>query len=88
MRHPPPGRGGLHPVGRRAGPRPRYAGPTGWLDAAGNGEFGIALRCAQVSGGTARLYAGGGIVADSVPENELDETYAKLAALRDALENA
>ncbi|GAA1655541.1 chorismate-binding protein [Fodinicola feengrottensis] len=68
--------------------RDRYAGPTGWLDAAGNGEFGIALRCAQVSGGTARLYAGGGIVADSVPENELDETYAKLAALRDALENA
>jgi menaquinone-specific isochorismate synthase len=68
--------------------RDRYAGPVGWLDADGNGELGIALRCARVSGPTARLYAGGGIVADSVPENELDETFAKFAALRDALENA
>lgn len=68
--------------------RDRYAGPIGWMDADGNGELGIALRCARVSGSAARLYAGGGIVADSVPENELDETYAKLAALRDALENA
>jgi menaquinone-specific isochorismate synthase len=68
--------------------RDRYAGPVGWMDADGNGELGIALRCARVSGPTARLYAGGGIVADSAPENELEETYAKMAALRDALKNA
>ena len=38
--------------------RERYAGPVGWVDADGNGEWGIALRCAQLSGRTARLFAG------------------------------
>ena len=45
--------------------RERYAGPVGWVDAEGNGEFGIAIRSAQLSGRTARLFAGCGIVAGS-----------------------
>ncbi len=47
--------------------RERYAGPVGWVDADGNGEWGIALRCAQLDGRTARLFAGCGIVAGSDP---------------------
>ncbi len=66
--------------------RGRYAGPVGWLDAHGDGEFGIALRCAQLSGSTARLYAGGGIVADSEPDNEAAEAAAKFRPVRSALE--
>ncbi len=58
-----------------------YAGPVGWTDAAGDGEFCVALRCALLSGGVARCYAGGGIVRDSVPEKELAETEVKLQAL-------
>jgi menaquinone-specific isochorismate synthase len=69
--------------------RGRYAGPVGWLDARGDGEFGLALRCAELSPGdpcTARLFAGCGIVADSDPTAELAETQAKLAAVQSALE--
>jgi isochorismate synthase len=62
-----------------------YAGPVGWMDANGDGEWAIALRCAEVTGSTARLFAGAGIVADSVPEAELDETERKFRALLDAL---
>jgi isochorismate synthase len=62
-----------------------YAGPIGWMDADGDGEWAIALRCAEVTGSTARLFAGAGIVADSVPEAELDETERKFRALLDAL---
>src|SRR6185436_9318404 len=51
--------------------RGRYAGPVGWMDATGDGEWGLALRSAQLSGATVRLYAGCGIVADSDPEAEL-----------------
>lgn len=65
--------------------RGRYSGPVGWLDAAGNGEFGIALRCAQVDGRSARLFAGNGIVAGSDPVAELTETEIKLAAMQGAL---
>ncbi|HWG02386.1 MAG TPA: isochorismate synthase, partial [Trebonia sp.] len=54
--------------------RARYAGPVGWMDAGGDGEWCIALRCAQVDGNTVRLFAGGGIVAGSVPAAELAET--------------
>ena len=43
--------------------RGRYAGPVGWVDAAGNGEWGIALRCAALDGPRARLFAGCGIFA-------------------------
>ena len=65
--------------------RGRYAGPVGWIDARGDGEFGIGLRCAEVSGTRARLFAGGGLVEGSVPEAELDETRLKLRAMRAAL---
>ena len=65
--------------------RARYAGPVGWVDAQGDGEWGIALRCAELDGGSARLFAGGGIVAGSTPESELDETRIKLLAMQSAL---
>jgi menaquinone-specific isochorismate synthase len=66
--------------------RERYAGPVGWVDANGNGEWGIALRCGQLSGRTARLFAGCGIVAGSEPAAELAETLVKLQPMRGALE--
>ena len=66
--------------------RQRYAGPVGWVDAAGNGEWGIAIRSGQISGRTARLFAGCGIVAGSEPAAELAETLVKLQPMRDALE--
>jgi menaquinone-specific isochorismate synthase len=66
--------------------RGRYAGPVGWVDAGGDGELGIALRCAQVSGNTARLFAGCGVMADSDPDTEVREAAAKLIAVREALE--
>jgi isochorismate synthase len=65
--------------------RGAYAGPVGWVDANGDGEWAIALRCAEITGKTARLFAGAGIVADSVPEAEVDETERKFRALLDAL---
>ncbi|MDP2774664.1 MAG: isochorismate synthase [Nocardioides sp.] len=66
-------------------PRGRYAGPVGWMDAKGDGEWGIALRSASVEGDSVRLYAGCGIVADSDPEAELAESQAKFVPVRDAL---
>ncbi len=67
--------------------RGRYAGPVGWLDARGNGEFGLALRCAELTGTHgARLFAGCGIVAGSEPVAELAETQSKFAAFQAALE--
>lgn len=67
--------------------RERYAGPVGWIGADGDGEFGIALRCAQVSdaGRALRLFAGCGIVAASDPAAELNESEAKLEPMRTAL---
>jgi menaquinone-specific isochorismate synthase len=63
-----------------------YAGPVGWLDAAGNGEWGIALRGAVIeSPETARLYAGCGVVEGSVPEAELAETWAKFRPMLESL---
>lgn len=67
--------------------RGRYAGPVGWIDSAGDGEFGIALRCAQVNGNSVRLFAGCGIMADSDPDNEVAEAGAKFVPMRDALES-
>jgi isochorismate synthase len=58
-----------------------YAGPLGWTDLAGDGELCVALRCALLRGTVAHLYAGNGIVRDSVPAEELAETEMKLAAL-------
>ena len=66
--------------------RGRYAAPVGWMDGAGDGEFGIALRSAHLDGATVRLFAGCGIVADSDPESELAESEAKLIPVRDALQ--
>ena len=66
--------------------RARYSGPVGWMDARGNGEWGIALRCAEVDGNRARLFAGAGIVEGSMPEAELEETRLKLRAMQSALD--
>ncbi len=63
-----------------------YAGPVGWLDGAGNGEWGIALRGAVIEDPTTvRLYAGAGIVAASDPAAELAETWAKFRPMLQAL---
>lgn len=66
-------------------PRGRYAAPVGWVDANGDGEFAIALRCAQLSDNVARLWAGAGIVADSDPDAEVAETAVKFDAVLSAL---
>ncbi|MGQ0631029.1 MAG: isochorismate synthase [Sporichthyaceae bacterium] len=66
--------------------RGRYAGPVGWMDARGDGEWGIALRCAEVMGPQVRLFAGCGIVAGSDPEAEFAEATAKFLAVREVLE--
>jgi isochorismate synthase len=65
--------------------RGRYAGAVGWVDADGDGEWAIALRCAELRGDRAVLYAGAGIVADSDPARELDETERKFRAFLDSL---
>jgi menaquinone-specific isochorismate synthase len=65
--------------------RGRYAGPVGWMDASGDGEWGLALRSAEVVGRTVRLFAGWGIVASSDPESELAEAQAKFVPVRDAI---
>lgn len=65
--------------------RGHYAAPVGWMDASGNGEWAIALRCAEVAGRRARLFAGAGIVAESEPEAELEETRLKLRPMLAAL---
>ncbi|MEJ7628014.1 MAG: isochorismate synthase [Nocardioidaceae bacterium] len=62
-----------------------YAGPVGWIDADGDGEWGIALRSAEYDGSRVRLFAGCGIVADSDPAAELAEAAAKFVPVRDAL---
>ena len=63
-----------------------YAGPVGWLDAAGNGEWGIALRGAVIEApDSVRLYAGCGIVEGSQPEAELAETWAKFRPMLESL---
>ena len=67
--------------------RGRYGGAVGWVNAVGDGEWAVSLRCAEFSDDrrTARLVAGGGIVADSDPESELAETQAKLQAMLGAI---
>lgn len=63
-----------------------YGGPVGWVDSRGDGEWGIALRCAEISAAAGRLFAGAGIVAGSNPEAELEETRLKLRAMQSAFE--
>ena len=66
-------------------PRGRYAGPVGWVDARGDGEWAVALRGAQLEGSRAVLHAGAGIVRGSQPDAEWDETQAKLEPMLGAL---
>jgi isochorismate synthase len=88
LMHPTPAVGG-EPLARAAPLIPAlegldrgwYAGPVGWTDATGDGEFCVALRCALLRGPVARCYAGNGIVRDSDPARELAETEVKLQAL-------
>ncbi len=61
--------------------RGRYAGPVGWIDANGDGEFGVGIRSAQLKGKRATMHSGVGVVADSDPESELAETRAKFRAM-------
>jgi isochorismate synthase len=65
--------------------RGAYAGPVGWVDARGDGDWAIALRCAALDGERATLYAGAGIVAGSDPAREVDETDRKFRAFLDSL---
>lgn len=67
--------------------RGRYGGAVGWMDSRDNGTWAVAIRCAELSADrlTARLFAGGGIVAESDPHSELAETQAKLQAMLAAI---
>ncbi|MDT9683053.1 isochorismate synthase [Streptomyces sp. TRM76323] len=90
--HPTPALGG-HPREESLGwlkqneglERGWYGGTIGWTDTSGQGEFAVAIRCALVRDNTASLYAGCGIVADSDPQEEYEETLAKLRPMRQAL---
>jgi len=62
-----------------------YAGGIGWVDGSGDGEIAIGLRCALLRGHSAVAYAGNGIVADSIPAAELEETRLKLRPMLDLL---
>lgn len=62
-----------------------YAGLVGWQDADGHGQWALALRCARVRAGHARLFAGAGVVAGSTPDAEHAETAAKFATMTAAL---
>ncbi len=65
--------------------RGRYGGPVGWVDGSGNGEFAVAVRSAQLSDQQAWTAAGVGVVHDSDPQQELEETQVKFAAALGAL---
>lgn len=62
-----------------------YAGPVGWVDASGNGSFAVGIRSVQIQGKDATLFAGVGVMADSDPVTELEETRAKAQSLLGAL---
>ncbi len=90
--HPTPAVGGYPAEAALAAIREReafdrgwYAAPFGWIGADGDGEFAIAIRSALVDGGAATLYAGCGIMGDSDPDSEYDETRLKLRAIGAAL---
>jgi len=65
--------------------RGRYAGPVGWLEPSGDGEFAIALRCGIIDGRRATLYTGAGLVEGSDPGLEFEETQIKLGPMLGAL---
>jgi isochorismate synthase EntC len=90
--HPTPAVCGVPPSAARACieesepfDRGAYAGPVGWVDARGDGDWAIALRCAALDVERATLYAGAGIVARSDPAREIDETDRKFRAFLDSL---
>lgn len=62
-----------------------YCGPVGWIDAHGDADFAVALRCGLLKGSSAWLYAGGGIVEGSEPDAEWAESELKLRPLLDAM---
>lgn len=70
---------------REAVDRGWYAGVAGWLDASGDGEFAVGIRSALVQGSTAWMYAGAGIMGDSNPQSEWEETELKLRPMKRAL---
>ncbi len=93
--HPTPAVGGFPRLAALAEIRARegmdrgwYAGPVGWLDARGDGEFAVALRSALLDGATAQAFAGCGIMGDSQPDAEYAETQIKLRAMLTALAEA
>lgn len=65
--------------------RGAYAGPVGWVDYAGNGDWAVGIRSAHIENNTASVFAGVGVVEDSDPEAELAETRAKFQAILQAL---
>jgi isochorismate synthase EntC len=90
--HPTPAVGGLPDEGavewitrHEALERGWYAGPIGFVNSDGDGEFHVALRCALLEAGVARCFVGAGIVAGSDPDRELAETTAKLRAIAGSL---
>jgi menaquinone-specific isochorismate synthase len=90
--HPPPAVGGSPQKDALAliaelerAERGRYAGPVGWVDSEGNGEFAVAVRTATMDGNEVRFFAGVGVVGDSDPAAELEETRAKFKAMLGAL---
>ena len=91
--HPTPAVGGLPPERalatiRETEPFDRgwYAAPVGWIDAAGNGTFAVAIRSALARGAETTLFAGVGVVADSDPDREWDEVQLKYRPILDELE--
>ncbi|MED4610509.1 isochorismate synthase MenF [Bacillus subtilis] len=90
--HPTPALGGAPQekavdVIRKIEPMSRgwYAAPIGWIDSQDNGEFAVAIRSGLIEGSTARLFAGCGIVEDSEPISEYEETQIKLKPMISAL---
>lgn len=91
--HPTPAVGGVPTpaaaqlIATLEGDRGFYAGAAGWCDAQGNGQWVVSLRCAQLSADrrSALAHAGGGIVAESDPGDEVDETTAKFTTILTAL---
>ena len=91
--HPTPAVGGVPTkaaselIAELEGDRGFYAGAVGWCDAAGDGHWVVSIRCAQLSADrrTALAHAGGGIVAESDPDDEVEETTTKFATIFNAL---
>ena len=91
--HPTPAVGGVPAaqaaelIGQIEGDRGFYAGAVGWCDQRGDGRWVVSIRCAQLSADrrTAEAYSGGGIIAESDPDDELDETTTKFTTILNAL---